>query len=107
LDLIKKILCVDVVERLSAAECLHHPWITDTANNDAHMRPLDTMQHTMRARAEKRKPKEAQQQQQAMKVQEQLAKQGELSSRQRAERATQADRFGADTGVSVSSEMSK
>jgi serine/threonine protein kinase len=89
-DMVKHLLCVDVEQRYSAAESLQHPWITGAAHNDSHKLPLDTMQHTMRARVERRKGKEEQQQQQALRTQEQFAKQAVVDQSTRTSKETDA-----------------
>lgn len=53
-DLLKGMLQVDPVNRLSASECLLHPWITGKAHTDKHMQPLPEVQQHMKARIERR-----------------------------------------------------
>lgn len=60
-DLLKKMLVVDPAKRLSATECISHPWITGSAHNEVHLVHLDDAQFNMKSRIEKR-AKRAQQQ---------------------------------------------
>mmetsp|Transcript_26360 Transcript_26360/g.44493 ORF Transcript_26360/g.44493 Transcript_26360/m.44493 type:complete len:344 (-) Transcript_26360:111-1142(-) len=57
-DLLAGMLCVDPTKRLSASECLQHPWITGKGHSDAHVVPLPEVQHHMLARIERRKRKQ-------------------------------------------------
>jgi serine/threonine protein kinase len=46
---------VDPKNRLSASECLKHPWITGMAHTDKHLAHLSDVQVAMKSRMEKRK----------------------------------------------------
>mmetsp|Transcript_63722 Transcript_63722/g.132684 ORF Transcript_63722/g.132684 Transcript_63722/m.132684 type:complete len:393 (-) Transcript_63722:18-1196(-) len=54
-DLVKRMLVVDPMERLSASEALHHPWITGAAHSDEHLTHLDDAQQNMKSRMDKKK----------------------------------------------------
>jgi len=54
-ELIKKMLVVDPINRLSASEALQHPWITGAAHGDEHLSHLEDAQLNMKQRMEKRK----------------------------------------------------
>ncbi len=103
MDLLKNILTVDANTRFSASEALQHTWVTGTAHGDAHMKPLETMQHTMRARVEQRKPREAEQQQQAMQTQAQLQAMNTASLRENAVQSNIAKQSGAGASYTSSS----
>lgn len=52
-------LKIDPVERMSASECLLHPWITGRAHTQEHLQPMPEVQEAFRARLERKKRKEA------------------------------------------------
>lgn len=52
-------LRVDPVHRLSASECLMHPWVTGRAHTNEHLVPLTDMIAAMQARLEKKAKKAA------------------------------------------------
>ena len=54
-DLIKNMLVVDPQARMSASECLHHPWITGHAHKEEHTTHMPGVQQAMMSRIEKRK----------------------------------------------------
>lgn len=53
-DLVQKLLVVDPTKRLSASECLMHPWITGAAHSNEHLAHLEDAQFNMKSRIEKR-----------------------------------------------------
>ena len=52
-------LQTDPTARLSASECLLHPWITGRAHTNEHLVPLADVQVAMRARLERKAKKAA------------------------------------------------
>eukprot|EP00428_Durinskia_dybowskii_P063620 CAMPEP_0170363726 /NCGR_PEP_ID=MMETSP0117_2-20130122/5006_1 /TAXON_ID=400756 /ORGANISM="Durinskia baltica, Strain CSIRO CS-38" /LENGTH=398 /DNA_ID=CAMNT_0010618203 /DNA_START=52 /DNA_END=1248 /DNA_ORIENTATION=+ len=56
-DLLAGMLCVDPTKRLSASECLLHPWITGKAHEKRHSVPLPEVQQHMMQRIERRRRK--------------------------------------------------
>ncbi len=50
-------LKIDPVERLSASECLLHPWITGRGHTQEHLQPMPDVQEAMRARIERKRRK--------------------------------------------------
>lgn len=54
-SLIQGMLIVDPEARLSASECLMHPWITGQAHKEQHTVPLTSAQQSMKSRIEKKK----------------------------------------------------
>lgn len=54
-DLIQRMLIVDPAVRLSASECLMHPWITGVAHSDEHLAHLEDAQLNMKSRMDKKK----------------------------------------------------
>lgn len=63
-DLLAGMLCVDPTKRLSASECLLHPWITGKCHTEKHSTPLPEVQEHMMHRIERRRRKAQQQKQQ-------------------------------------------
>lgn len=63
-DLLVKMLKVDPVQRLSASECLLHPWVTGQAHRAEHLVHLEDAQRNMKARLERRAKRAAAQAQQ-------------------------------------------
>jgi hypothetical protein len=57
-------LKVDPVQRLSASECLLHPWVTGQAHRAEHLVHLEDAQRNMKARLERRAKRAAAQAQQ-------------------------------------------
>lgn len=57
-DLLKGMLQIDPTKRLSASECLLHPWISGKGHSADHMHPLPEVQKHMKARIERRNRKE-------------------------------------------------
>ena len=53
-------LVVDPQNRLSASECLKHPWITGQAHTDEHLVHLEDAQFAMKSRMERKAKKDAQ-----------------------------------------------
>jgi serine/threonine protein kinase len=56
-DLLAGMLCVDPTKRLSASECLLHPWISGKCHDSRHAIPLNEVQEHMMARIERRRRK--------------------------------------------------
>ena len=56
-NLVMSMLRLDPVERLSASECLLHPWITGKCHSQEHMQPMPDVQESMRIRLEKKRRK--------------------------------------------------
>ena len=56
-DLLAGMLTVDPAKRLSASECLMHPWITGHAHKMEHTQHMPSVQQSMRIRLEKRNRK--------------------------------------------------
>jgi serine/threonine protein kinase len=56
-ELLAGMLCVDPTKRLSASECLLHPWITGKAHDNQHRVPLPEVQQHMMERIERRRRK--------------------------------------------------
>ena len=57
-ELLAGMLCVDPTKRLSASECLLHPWITGKGHKEgAHTTPLPEVQQHMMERIERRRRK--------------------------------------------------
>jgi serine/threonine protein kinase len=56
-DLLAGMLCVDPVKRLSASECLLHPWITGKAHEGKTRPVLHEVQEHMMQRIERRRRK--------------------------------------------------
>jgi len=56
-DLLAGMLCVDPTKRLSASECLVHPWITGKCHTEKHHQHLPEVQSHMQARIERRRRK--------------------------------------------------
>ena len=54
-NLLAGMLQVDPRKRLSASECLLHPWITGTCHNDKHLAPLPEVQEHFIARMQRQK----------------------------------------------------
>jgi calcium-dependent protein kinase len=54
-DLVQKMLVVDPTVRLSASECLMHPWITGASHSDEHLAHLEDAQLNMKSRMDKKK----------------------------------------------------
>jgi calcium-dependent protein kinase len=54
-DLVQKMLVVDPTVRLSASECLMHPWITGASHSDEHLMHLEDAQLNMKSRMERKK----------------------------------------------------
>lgn len=50
-------ICVDPTKRLSASECLLHPWITGKVHDSQHRVPLPEVQKHMMERIERRRRK--------------------------------------------------
>ena len=48
-------LQIDPKKRLSASECLLHPWITGACHNDMHLTPLPEVQEHFVARMQRQK----------------------------------------------------
>jgi serine/threonine protein kinase len=59
-DLVVKMLKVDPNMRVSASECLLHPWITGQAHRAEHLVHLEDAQRNMKARLERRAKRAAQ-----------------------------------------------
>lgn len=57
-ELLKGMLAVDPNNRLSASECLLHPWITGKCHNEQHLQPLPEVQGNMKIRIERRMRKQ-------------------------------------------------
>lgn len=60
-DILVKMLKVDPNARVSASECLMHPWITGQAHRAEHLVHLEDAQRNMKARLERRAKRAAQQ----------------------------------------------
>jgi serine/threonine protein kinase len=56
-NLVQCMLKIDPTERVSASECLLHPWITGRAHTQEHLQPMPEVQEAMRARIERKKRK--------------------------------------------------
>ena len=56
-ELLAGMLCVDPTKRLSASECLLHPWITGKCHTDRHRAHLPEVQQHMAERIERRRRK--------------------------------------------------
>ena len=56
-ELLAGMICVDPTKRLSASECLLHPWITGKAHDSKHRVPLPEVQQHMMERIERRRRK--------------------------------------------------
>jgi serine/threonine protein kinase len=54
-ELVQLMLVVDPTQRLSASECLMHPWITGSAHSDQHLQHLEDAQLNMKSRMERKK----------------------------------------------------
>lgn len=68
-------LKVDPCQRLSASECLLHPWVTGQAHRAEHLVHLEDAQRNMKERLERRARRAAAQAQaQALQQQQALAK---------------------------------
>jgi serine/threonine protein kinase len=50
-------LQIDPTDRVSASECLIHPWITGRSHKESHLEPLPEVQEAVRARLERRRRK--------------------------------------------------
>ena len=60
-DLLSSMLRTDPTARLSASECLVHPWITGRAHTNEHLVHLADVQIAMKARLDKKLRKAAEQ----------------------------------------------
>jgi len=58
IDLLHGMLKTNPQERLSASECLKHPWITGSAHTEEHLSHLQDTQVNMKSRMEKRQKRE-------------------------------------------------
>lgn len=58
-ELLAGMLCVDPTKRLSASECLLHPWITGKCHGPQHKQALPEVQEHMMQRIERRRRKAA------------------------------------------------
>jgi serine/threonine protein kinase len=72
-DILVKMLKVDPNVRLSASECLVHPWVTGQCHKTEHLNHLEDAQRNMRARLERRAKRAAAQAAQAAQAQAQAA----------------------------------
>lgn len=59
LDLLQSMFVVDPTKRVSASECLLHPWITGKAHGEKHLVQLSETQHIMIKRMELKAKKAA------------------------------------------------